>query len=77
MRIFEVVSRYIDNKKDEFIINVIDADVIPENTFLSLKTRDIYHDYFTNEKEAEEFVENSKKGYIKPDGTLTPESERA
>ena len=77
MQIFEVVSRYIDNKKDEFRINVVDADVIPENTFVSLKTRDIYHDYFTDRKEAEEFVKNSKKGYIKPDGTVTPESERA
>ena len=64
MKIFEVVSRYIDRGKNTFSINVIDVDAIPENTFVSLKTRDVYHDYFTNKQEAEKFISDSRKGLI-------------
>ena len=64
MKIFEVVSRYIDRGKNTFSINVIDVDTIPENTFISLKTRDVYHDYFTNKQEAEKFISDSQKGLV-------------
>lgn len=64
MQIFEVVSRYIDRKKNTFSINVIDVDAIPENTFVSLKTRDVYHDYFTDRQTAEKFISDSRKGLI-------------
>lgn len=64
MKIFEVVSRYIDRGKNTFSINVIDVDAIPENTFVSLKTRDVYHDYFNTKQEAEKFISDSRKGLI-------------
>ena len=64
MQVFEVISRYIDNRKNEFSINVIDVDDIPENTFVSLKTRDVYHDYFTDKQTAERFISDSRKGLI-------------
>ena len=64
MKIFEVVSRYIDRGKNTFSINVIDVDAIPENTFVSLKTRDVYHDYFTDRQVAEKFISDSRKGLI-------------
>ena len=70
MSIYEVVSRYFDGRKSTFALNVVERETIPENTFERLKTRDVYHDYFANEKEAKVFIENSKKGFIKPDGSI-------
>ena len=64
MQVFEVISRYIDNRKNTFSINIIYADAIPENTFVSLKTRDVYHDYFNTKQEAEKFISDSRKGLI-------------
>ena len=64
MQIFEVVSRYIDRKKNTFSINIIYADAIPENTFVCLKTTDIYRDYFTDKQAAERFISDSRKGLI-------------
>lgn len=64
MKIYEVVSRYIDNKQNQFCLNEIESESIPENTFVRLKTRDVYHDYFTNKAIAEKFIEDSKKGLI-------------
>ena len=64
MQVFEVISRYIDNRKNTFSINIICADAIPENTFVSLKTRDVYHDYFNTKQEAEKFISDSRKGLI-------------
>lgn len=65
MKIYEVVSRYIDNKQNQFCLNEIEIDTIPENTKVSLKTRDIYHDYFIDKATAEKFIADSKKGLIK------------
>ena len=64
MKVYEVVSRYIDGRKDTFCLNEIESENIPCNTFTSLKTRDIYHDYFTSKEDAEKFIEDSKKGLI-------------
>ena len=64
MKIFEVVSRYIDRGKNTFSINIIYSDAVPENTFVSLKTRDVYHDYFTDKQTAEKFISDSRKGLI-------------
>ena len=64
MKIFEVISRYIDNRQDQFQLNELEADRIPENTFVHLKTRDVYHDYFTDRQTAEKFIIDSKNGLI-------------
>lgn len=64
MKIFEVVSRYIDNRQDQFQLRELEADRIPENTFAHLKTRDVYHDYFTDRQDAERFIIDSKNGLI-------------
>lgn len=42
------------------ITNVIEAEEKPENTFKSTSRKDIYNDWFESEKEAKEFVEQSK-----------------
>lgn len=73
MKIYEVISRYCDDRKNTFILNVIEAEKMPENTFESLKTRDVYHDYFSSKKDAEKFIENSKQNLIKPDGSINAE----
>lgn len=64
MKVYEVISRYIDGRQNQFVLNEIESDVIPENTRVVLKTRDVYHDYFTNKAIAEKFIEDSKKGLI-------------
>lgn len=64
MKVYEVISRYIDGRQNQFVLNEIESDTIPENTFARLKTRDVYHDYFTNKVTAEKFIEDSKKGLI-------------
>lgn len=70
MIIYEVVSRYYDDRKDTFSLNIIERETMPEKTFESLKTRDIYRDYFTSEEDAKAFIVNSQKGIIKPDGSV-------
>lgn len=42
------------------ITNVIDAACKPENSFKSLKRKDIYNDWFDSFEEAEKFVEEAK-----------------
>jgi hypothetical protein len=64
MKVYEVVSRYIDGRQSTFCLNEIESENIPCNTFASLKTRDIYHDYFISKEDAEKFIEDSKKGLI-------------
>ena len=64
MKVYEVISRYIDRRQNQFVLNEIESDVIPENTKVVLKTRDVYHDYFANKEIAEKFIEDSKKGLI-------------
>lgn len=64
MKVYEVVSRYIDGRSSTFCLNEIESENIPCNTFVSLKTRDIYHDYFTSKEAAEKFIDDSKQGLI-------------
>lgn len=64
MKVYEVVSRYIDGRQSTFCLNEIESKNVPCNTFVSLKTRDIYHDYFTSKEDAEKFIEDSKKGLV-------------
>ena len=64
MIVYEVVSRYIDCKKNTFCLNTIETESLPQNTFEQLKTRDVYHDYFSDKEIAEKFIEDSKKGLI-------------
>ncbi len=42
------------------ITNVIEAACKPENSFKSLKHKDIYHDWFESREEAEKLVEEAK-----------------
>ena len=70
MKVYEVVSRYIDDRQSQFTLNEIECDIIPENTFVSLKTRDVYHDYFSDKKTAEKFIEDSKNNLINKNGEL-------
>jgi len=42
------------------ITNVIEAVCKPENSFKSLKHKDIYNDWFDSREEAEKFVEEAK-----------------
>ena len=42
------------------ITNVIDAVCKPENSFKSLKRKDIYTDWFESREEAEKLVEEAK-----------------
>lgn len=70
MIFYEVVSRYFDDRKDTFDLNVIERETIPENTFVCLKTRDVYRDYFASEEEAKAFIANSQKGVVSPDGSV-------
>lgn len=60
MKVYEVVSRYIDGRSSTFCLNEIESENVPCNTFVSLKTRDIYHDYFISKEDAEKFIEDSK-----------------
>lgn len=64
MIVYEVVSRYFDCKKNTFCLNTIETESLPQNTFVQLKTRDVYHDYFSDKEIAEKFIEDSKKGLI-------------
>ena len=64
MIVYEVVSRYIDDRKNQFDLNEVECVKMPKNTFVSLKSRDVYHDYFINKETAERFIEDSKKGLI-------------
>ncbi len=42
------------------ITSVVDAVCKPENSFQSLKRRDVYHDWFVDLEEAKKFVEEAK-----------------
>lgn len=42
------------------ITSVVDAVCKPENSFQSLKQRDVYHDWFDDLEEAKKFVEEAK-----------------
>ena len=57
--------RQRDNEKkrvfaEAAITNVIDAVCKPENSFKSLKHKDIYTDWFESREEAEKLVEEAK-----------------
>lgn len=62
MKKYYCVTSSFDNKGrvTANITNIIEAEEKPESTFISTSRKDIYNDWFEDEKEAKEFVEQSK-----------------
>lgn len=62
MKKYYCVTSSFDNKGrvTANITNIIEAEEKPESTFISTSRKDIYSDWFEDEKEAKEFVEQSK-----------------
>lgn len=58
MKTYYCVTTSVDDKGKvrAAITNVIDAVCKPDNSFKSLKRKDIYHDWFENREEAEKLV---------------------
>ena len=62
MKTYYCVTSSVDDKGKvrAAITNVIDAACKPENSFKSLKRKDIYTDWFESREEAEKMVEEAK-----------------
>ena len=62
MKTYYCVTSSVDDKGKvrAAITNVIDAACKPENSFKSLKHKDIYTDWFESREEAEKLVEEAK-----------------
>lgn len=62
MKIYYCVTTSVDDKGKvrAAITNVIEAACKPEDSFKSLKRKDIYHDWFASREEAEKMVEEAK-----------------
>lgn len=61
MKIYEVVSSFFDNGKVSVSLHSYQLDSKPENRFIETKRCDIYHDYFTNKKEAYKHYDECKQ----------------
>lgn len=62
MKLYYCVTSSIDDKGKvrAAITNIIEATCKPENSFKSLKRKDIYTDWFESQEEAEKFAEETK-----------------
>ena len=61
-KFYSVVTAFYDNGRvSSFLGDVVEADVIPENTFKCLRDRDLYVDWFASEEEATEFKKSALK----------------
>ena len=61
MKVYEVVTKYYDNGKVDVAFHTYEMDKKPENKFAELPRYDIYHDYFTNKREACRYYEDAKR----------------
>ena len=61
MTIYEVVTRFFDDGMVRVAFHTYDLDKKPENRSEETRYCDIYHDYFTNKKEAYKHYDNAKK----------------
>ena len=62
MKTYYCVTSSVDDKGKvrAAITNVVDAACKPENSFKSLKRKDVYTDWFESREEAEKLVEEAK-----------------
>lgn len=63
MKTYYCVTTSVDDRGKVIaaITNVVTASSKPENSFRSLKRKDIYNDWFGDSEEAKKFVEEAKK----------------
>lgn len=60
MTIYHVAAKYYNNGRVSVSFYTLELDHKPENTFKETAVYDIYNDYFTNKKEAEQFYNDTK-----------------
>lgn len=59
MKVYEVVTKFFDNGKVKASFYTYELDTTPENRCEETRTCDIYHDFFTNKKDAERHYRNA------------------